>query len=675
MGMVGKRLILAQEEADAADAADAANADAPVTSPMDRARARASPPARAGADASASPASVLQVSICTQNTSSVIAAKNSRKTPTEPHQFPSQDDVQQDQQVLIGAVAVRGATREEQDVSSGTSTPDLEQQDFVRDNHHGNRNAGLVVAESVGDLELPRAIAVPAIDSTNTRRSITQKYQFRFAAFAITLLLIGGIIIGSICGAGLCKADDSVQPTMTDRDMLQAPKMKAVLTEILGDGYFDQVEESGDGLEVHLSQFLLETRQTAFDWIVNHDPMQLGYRAPNLVQRFVLVLFYYQTTKNKPWKVCNPPATNQRRTTTNFCYQPEYHTGDITVNIWGDQWLSDSHECQWAGVACETVQSKEKTVVELVLERNHLNGHLPWEVAQLPWLKQLDLYKNVLTGTLPPKFFSNQAGLALEALLLGENQFSGTIPVEWVPDLLEGNGKFYHLGLQQNTLTGKIPSELGLLTFKTLSLANNKLTGSIPQEIFNQSLLEWLFLSNNDFTGTLPSEVGLLSNLQRLNLTYTQISGSLPSEIGLPNQLVELVLSNTNLQGTIPDELYTRLDGLQGLSLSNCNFSGTISPSLGLLTTLSHLHLSKNKFHGTIPNDLVAVTMLEHLLVDGNDLSGTVPISFCQNFYAKEGTFYKVVADCLPDPETGIPRIECDCCTSCCDETGVCLAN
>ncbi|CAB9496646.1 leucine rich repeat [Seminavis robusta] len=616
MGMVGKRLILAQEEA------DAANAAAIVTSTVDRASAIAPAGASASASAGASAASVLQVSGTNQHTRSAMEGsngRNSRKnpTPTEPPQLMRQDYVQQNQQVLPGAVAVPGVGERQFGSSAGNNISDPEQQDFVRDNHHDdNHNLGLVEAESVDDLEEPKAIAVPAIESTNTTQSITQKYQFRFAAFAITLLLIGGIFIGSICGAGLCKADDSsLQPTMTDRDMLQAPKMKAALTEILGDSYFDQEEESGDDLEVHLSQFLVATRQRALDWIVNLDPMQLSFDAPNLLQRFALVLFYYQTTRNKPWKVCNPPATDQR-STNNFCYEPDFYNGEVTSVIWGDQWLSDSHECKWAGIGCdETVQSEERAVVEIHLRWNHLNGPLPWEITRLPLLRILRLNNNMLTGALPPRLFSKKAGVALEALLLGENQFSGTIPVEWVPDLLEGNGKLVNIHLNRNTLTGKIPSELGLLAIKTLSLANNKLTGSIPQEIFNQTSLESLFLRKNDLTGTLPSEVGLLTNLQELNLNYTQISGTLPSEIGLANQLQELFLSNTNMQGTIPEELYMGLDNLWFFGLDGCNFTGTISSSVGLFqTTLRHMYLANNNFHGTLPNEIDALALLRELL-------------------------------------------------------------
>ncbi|CAB9508318.1 LRR receptor-like serine threonine-protein kinase At4g08850 [Seminavis robusta] len=401
--------------------------------------------------------------------------------------------------------------------------------------------------------------------------------------------------------------------------------------------------------------------------------MQLEYDSPNLVQRFLLVLFYYQTTRYKPWKESNPPASPQGSATANFCYQPHPTTGEATVQIWGDQWLSASHECKWAGIICEAVESEERTVVELRLYWNDLNGPLPWEITRLPLLRFLRLNNNMLTGALPTGLFSKKAGVALESLALYSNQFSGTIPAEWVASLLEGSGKLTLLTLNRNTLTGTIPSELGLLSLNTISLKDNSLTGSLPEELFKQSSLQVLYLGRNDLTGTLPSEIGLLANLEYLNLNFTQISGTLPSEIGLANQLVKLELSNTNMQGTIPEELYTGLY-LRFLYLDGCNFTGTISASLGLLTNLEELHLTNNNIHGTIPNEIVAVTKLEQLLVGGNDLSGTVPVSFCQTRYAEKGNSLKVVADCLPNPETGVPAIQCACCTSCCNEAGLCFA-
>ena len=61
------------------------------------------------------------------------------------------------------------------------------------------------------------------------------------------------------------------------------------------------------------------------------------------------------------------------------------------------------------------------------------------------------------------------------------------------------------LPLNDNELTGSIPSELGSLTnLKELFLSRNQLTGTIPPELSNLPNLDKLFLSDNQFTGCIP---------------------------------------------------------------------------------------------------------------------------------------------------------------------------
>ncbi|CAB9527629.1 LRR receptor-like serine threonine-protein kinase [Seminavis robusta] len=314
--------------------------------------------------------------------------------------------------------------------------------------------------------------------------------------------------------------------------------------------------------------------------------------------------------------------------------------------MWGDRWLSASHECHWAGITCGTAKSEEKRISGLLLSSNQLNGPLPWEISQLAQLKRLGLSYNMLTGTLPPRLFWSDYSLSVEHLNLIGNRLTGTIPGEWFVNLHEGNGR-------------------------------NVLIGSLPMDLFYQSSLGILRVEDNQITGTIPTEIGLLANFSQIDVSGNSISGFLPSEIGLAKGLTGINLHATNMQGTLPEELYTELNHLRRLYLNGCSFSGTISSSLGLLTNLAGLNLANNHFHGTIPNEFEALTGLSQLLVNGNKLSGTVPVSVCQRFVYFRGKEVLLVADCLPNTETGVPPINCgdDCCTSCCGETGVCLAN
>eukprot|EP00797_Seminavis_robusta_P029367 Sro590_g171920.1 LRR receptor-like serine threonine-protein kinase (408) ;mRNA; r:43589-45093 len=405
-------------------------------------------------------------------------------------------------------------------------------------------------------------------------------------------------------------------PTTT-RDAVEAPKIEIGLAIILGKNYFQHAEDIGEGNDSEIDEFMLETRQSAFHWIVNQDPMQLEFDAPNLVQRFLLVLFYYQTTRHQQWKECNPPATPQGSASIKFCYKPDIVTGESTSDsgvISGSLPVMNA-----SGLGGESAQWTSPT-------RDHSVAHL----------NRLDLHGNMLSVMLPPKLLS----FSLESLHWGNNQLTGPFPARWFESLHGGT---------------TIPSDVGMPPLKTLRLGNNSLTGSLPLEMFQLSALGFLAFDQNDHTG---------------------IAGTLPSEIGLATQLLEFDASYSNMEGRIPEELYAKLTDLVAFMGNDCNFSGTISSSLGRLTGLQWLGLANNNFDGTIPNEIESLTDLRRLEVNGNQFTGTVPVSVCKNLAYFTGDV-AVVADCLPNPGTGVPTIECgdDCCTSCCDNTGVCLAD
>ena len=84
----------------------------------------------------------------------------------------------------------------------------------------------------------------------------------------------------------------------------------------------------------------------ALDWILHEDEMQLSLEADNLLQRYILALFYFQTSTEGPWHSCNPPTGNQTEecvhqslsaSSPDHLYAPE--PGSI-------RWLSGRHECE-----------------------------------------------------------------------------------------------------------------------------------------------------------------------------------------------------------------------------------------------------------------------------------------------------------------------------------------
>ena len=80
-----------------------------------------------------------------------------------------------------------------------------------------------------------------------------------------------------------------------------------------------------------------------------------------------------------------------------------------------------------------------------------------------------------------------------------------------------------------------------------------------------------------------------------------------------PNSLMNLnpLGNNTYLSGTIsPRYISTLQRRLQGLTLHNNQFIGSIPTQIGTLTSLDHLNLSYNQFTGQIPTEIAQLTRL-----------------------------------------------------------------
>jgi len=205
-------------------------------------------------------------------------------------------------------------------------------------------------------------------------------------------------------------------------------------------------------------------------------------------------------------------------------------------------------------------------------------------------------------------------------LILNDNSLSGSIPAE-----LGNLTNLTSLYLNINSLTGSIPPELGNLTNLTFfSLANNSLSGSIPAELGNLTNLTILYLNNNSLTGSIPAELGNLTNLTDFYLNFNSLTGNIPSELGNLTNLTSLNLSINSLSGSIPAEL-GNLTNLTGLSLNNNSLTGSIPSEVGNLTNLTGLSLNNNSLTGSIPAELGNLTNLTSLFLNNNSLTGSIP--------------------------------------------------
>ena len=161
---------------------------------------------------------------------------------------------------------------------------------------------------------------------------------------------------------------------------------------------------------------------------------------------------------------------------------------------------------------------------------------------------------------------------------------------EWYGVTNDANGQVRGLFLDDNQLTGKIPSELGGLTkLEWLYLNHNQLTGEIPAELGDLANLRVLSLVDNKLTGEIPAELGNLTNLTVLRLAGNQLTGCVPNGLRdvADNDLLQLGLPfcqpyDANGDGVIDiGELFTAIDDY---------FAGVIS--IGELFTLIDLYFS-----------------------------------------------------------------------------------
>ncbi|XP_009588731.1 uncharacterized protein LOC107777952 [Nicotiana tabacum] len=175
----------------------------------------------------------------------------------------------------------------------------------------------------------------------------------------------------------------------------------------------------------------------------------------------------------------------------------------------------------------------------LVLASNSFNESIPEGLVKLENLQYIGFSRNNLSGPIP----ENLDGLKTmmkrqnEATILGyvySLKFTGAQleivtkgQTQWLESVYSYNTGF---DVSSNTLTGKIPEKIGLLSgVPLLNLSHNNLTGVIPKTIGEMISLESLDLSSNQLTGEIPVTLTLLDFLQDLNLSYNNLSGRIPS--------------------------------------------------------------------------------------------------------------------------------------------------
>jgi hypothetical protein len=342
---------------------------------------------------------------------------------------------------------------------------------FMEDDDHGSNYEGnrLAVATAVKEYEDEDVFIPAAVEyDPDAKPPIYKNRRFRMYGIlgCILLILLAGCAIGILAIQKQQQLDSvSIQDIPTDAPTCERCSL----------GIEEKLE-----LEVGLDK-LNDASTAEFqakDWILYEDPRQLGPTDPNLIQRFLLATFYFETHKLGDWASCNRQDEDDPDETCSFLevvgiFPLEYE------GVPGIRWLSSFHECDWSGVFCDELNQTKA----IELRGQDLQGTFPEIVTKLPYLQTLHFPWNKFGGPLPTSLGSMKHLLNIE---LQYNEFTGTIPwATW------SNAKNLQLiNFAYNMLTGQLDKDVATLrNVKGLYLYDNMFSGVFPKELSQVSLL------------------------------------------------------------------------------------------------------------------------------------------------------------------------------------------
>ncbi|KAL0694705.1 hypothetical protein Bca4012_061885 [Brassica carinata] len=303
-----------------------------------------------------------------------------------------------------------------------------------------------------------------------------------------------------------------------------------------------------------------------------------------------------------------------------------WFSGNVSSSVSPLNWSLTIDCCSWEGITCDDTSESHVTAVSLPLKG--LSGNLSSSVQNLQRLSHLDLSHNLLSGPLPPGFFS-----ALDFLMvlnLSYNKFSGELPLE--QSFGDGSNRFFFpiqtVDLSSNLLQGEILNTsmflLGAFSLISFNVSNNSFTGPNPSSMCMSSpQLSKLDFFYNDFSGHICQGLGRCLNLSVLRAGFNNISGELPREIYNLSELEQLFLPANQLTGKIDNNI-TRLKKLTLLELYFNHLEGEIPKDIGQLSSLQSLQLHVNHITGTVPLSFTKCTSLIKLNLRINRLTGNL---------------------------------------------------
>lgn len=223
----------------------------------------------------------------------------------------------------------------EKHLSSGK---DFTKQDLEYNVYGTDIDTGLAVATAVGDddeMFIPAAVEF----DPDAKPPLYKNRRFRlYSAVACAFLVIVVVIISVVIvllgqgNNGSSDVTNEIQPSLPYRETLGI--LETVTREIGA--------ESLNDTESPYSQ--------ALQWITYEDPIQSVPEDTSFLQRYVLAYFYYATSVDRPWLSCSQAEGNE----TDDCMFIKVVDSDglEKSEIPFKRWLSNTSECEWAGIFC-----------------------------------------------------------------------------------------------------------------------------------------------------------------------------------------------------------------------------------------------------------------------------------------------------------------------------------
>ncbi|CAL1360394.1 unnamed protein product [Linum trigynum] len=292
----------------------------------------------------------------------------------------------------------------------------------------------------------------------------------------------------------------------------------------------------------------------------------------------------------------------------------------------------------------------------LALDGNKFNATTGWSIPK-GLLDSAQLINFTCTGCNLagplPDFMGNF--VSLQNLLLSDNNITGELPASF-----KDNTALQMLWLNDQNgdgLTGPIDVVATMESATTLWLHGNQFTGPIPDSIGNLTSLKDLNLNGNRLVGLVPSSLADLP-LQNLNLNNNLLMGPVPRFKAAKASFSSNSFCQSVAGVPCADEVMTLIDFLAGLNyasrlvsswtgndpcsswlgircnpsgnvdsivLPNYNLSGTLSPSVGKLASLTQIKLESNVITGPVPENWTSLASLRTLDLSSNNISPPLP--------------------------------------------------